>query len=290
MRDRNTSLKKFTESSEIILQPGTTMTDTSRTMNQTTIVGTKYELALPAFLELTWGYDFRQEKFLAKGGGGSLYEASSTSEELSERSNDMPLVVKRLAGATEQLSSKQINAFKQEVSIMYRFRDHRNFAKLCGYSLRPVCLIMKRYHWGDLNAYIEAQSKAARLFPYSKLRVLRLFTDVCKAIEHMHESGFAHCDIKPGNVLLDSEGRDLMAVLTDFGICQVISAAAVKVYAFEVANINGASVYFAAPEALMRLRTKNNVYCTPRIWKSCDVYSLGATLCKMMKRSKLWSQ
>ncbi|MDT8998421.1 tetratricopeptide repeat protein [Paucibacter sp. APW11] len=47
---------------------------------------------------------------------------------------------------------------------------------------------------------------------------LTLFRQVCDAVAHAHQQQIIHCDIKPGNVLVDDEGR---AMLLDFGIAQL---------------------------------------------------------------------
>ena len=49
------------------------------------------------------------------------------------------------------------------------------------------------------------------LDPHNALRLLR---DIGSAVEVLHSKGFAHCDIKPGNIGINSEGR---FVLIDLG-------------------------------------------------------------------------
>src|SRR5262249_56925557 len=43
---------------------------------------------------------------------------------------------------------------------------------------------------------------------------LALFRQVAEALAYVHAKGIRHCDLKPGNVLLDARGR---AVIADFG-------------------------------------------------------------------------
>ena len=104
----------------------------------------------------------------------------------------------------------------------------------------------------------------------------------------MHDAGFAHCDIKPANVLLDiNEWGQLVPIITDFGITRVITSQALKVGAFKVSELNGASLRYAAPEAIQRFRTG---YSTDHseVWKMGDVYSLSMTLVHLILRKGPW--
>ncbi len=59
--------------------------------------------------------------------------------------------------------------------------------------------------------------------PWPVVRALLL--DVLEALAHAHARGVIHRDIKPGNILLRAEGDGVRAVLTDFGIAQVLDGA-----------------------------------------------------------------
>jgi hypothetical protein len=48
---------------------------------------------------------------------------------------------------------------------------------------------------------------------------LRLFLDVCAAVEHAHRHFVVHRDIKPGNILVTNAG---VVKLLDFGICKLL--------------------------------------------------------------------
>jgi eukaryotic-like serine/threonine-protein kinase len=65
-------------------------------------------------------------------------------------------------------------------------------------------------------AYAEQGSLAERLEkgPLPLPEALALFRQVAEALAHVHAKGIRHCDLKPGNVLLDARGR---ALIGDFG-------------------------------------------------------------------------
>src|SRR5436305_1828445 len=59
----------------------------------------------------------------------------------------------------------------------------------------------------------------SRLTPRERLG---LFADVCQAVQHAHQKGVIHRDLKPGNVLVTAEdGRALVKVI-DFGIAKAL--------------------------------------------------------------------
>ncbi len=85
--------------------------------------------------------------------------------------------------------------------------------------------------------------------------------EACEALEHAHERGIVHCDLKPANLLLDDSGR---IRVTDFGLAR--SLADDTPWAAEV---EGTAPYMA-PEQASR--------CWGPIDHRTDVYGIGAVL------------
>ena len=67
---------------------------------------------------------------------------------------------------------------------------------------------------GDTLASTLAQGGAM-----SPADVVNVVSQVAMALDHAHAQGVIHRDIKPGNLILDSEGR---VRLTDFGIAKTV--------------------------------------------------------------------
>jgi serine/threonine protein kinase len=275
--------------SKVIKQPPvqtipTTSEITSITSGSTTWQATIHELSIPAFLEFKFGQSFIQEKFIAKGGGGSIYTCQSLDLELTDLGNYQPLVVKNLGISIGQLGEKLETAFWQEISIMWKFRDSDMFCKVAGFSCDPACMIMRHYQMGDLHHFIYSQDTK---FPYTKLLICELMLQYCMGIAIMHNSDIVHCDIKPANCLLEEHNGKLRLIIADFGISRIVSTTALQVEAFVTSNLKGASVVYAAPEVMQRFRGQI-VSNDPIVWKAGDLFALAVTMLELTQRKSAW--
>ncbi|MCA9242529.1 MAG: protein kinase [Phycisphaerales bacterium] len=97
-------------------------------------------------------------------------------------------------------------------------------------------------------------------------RVARLVAGVAGALQHAHDLGVVHRDIKPQNLLL---GADDQLHVTDFGLARLTDVAGVTLSA----EIVGTPAYMA-PEQINHERGD--------IDGRTDIYSLGATLYEML--------
>ena len=191
-----------------------TMT-TMKDAGATTII-TANELSIPAFLLKEFEVDFVIHNLLAQGGGGKIYSCHAIDQEIKSRSNNSMLVCKLVSdNAVASMSEKHQRAFFQGLSLMWRFKDHPNFVKVYAFSEKQAAIVLQFYPQGDLEKFIHSP-----LNSYGKCMVVNLFTVICRAVNHMHEAEFAHCDLKPANILLQlSPSNILIPVISDFGIC-----------------------------------------------------------------------
>jgi serine/threonine protein kinase len=74
---------------------------------------------------------------------------------------------------------------------------------------KAVFLIMEYLPGGDLHTFVEKRG------PLTRSGLLRVATDVCRALEVLHSNGIIHRDIKPENILIGREGQFKLA---DFGL------------------------------------------------------------------------
>jgi serine/threonine protein kinase len=108
---------------------------------------------------------------------------------------------------------------------------------------------------------VDGESLRSRLRtgPLEPAEVIRLGIGLADAIDHVHSHGITHLDVKPANVLLDSEGNTLLA---DCGVALLTTSAGLNTVA------ETASVVYLAPEQV------HGGEITPAV----DVYALGMLL------------
>jgi serine/threonine protein kinase len=107
---------------------------------------------------------------------------------------------------------------------------------------------------------------------------LQLFIRICSAVQHAHNKGVIHCDLKPSNVLVQTGDDDLaMPKVIDFGIARAFDPEAKQGSSVTIiegsANLAGTPAYMAPEQGDRTTRSVDT---------RADVYSLGAILSEMI--------
>ncbi|KAI3650434.1 hypothetical protein MP228_003915 [Amoeboaphelidium protococcarum] len=281
----------FTQLPVSIENTTTSETSNSFTLNNTVIVNQR-ELAIPGFLQYTENDDFTIEGEIAKGGAARICTAKILSSDLQNRAEGMESCVVKILNS--DISERdEIASFTQEISMMWFFRSSRNFAKLLGFTDNPPMIIMKKYTRGALSAILYNPESAKYVNWTSDLK-FSLMKDIATGIKEMHDSGFAHCDIKSANILIDEDEKSLYAVLSDFGISRIVNTNVPIVDAFQMSKVDGVSVAYAAPEVLRRVanpqdssvRDSESSYAEQI--KATDVYSFAMVAYELVTRRLPW--
>src|SRR5439155_400523 len=103
---------------------------------------------------------------------------------------------------------------------------------------------------------------------------LKLFVDVCQAVQHAHQKGVIHRDIKPSNVLVTMHDSKPVVKVIDFGIAKATGQMLTEKTLFtNFAQMIGTPTYMSPEQAQMSgldVDTRS------------DIYSLGVLLYELL--------
>lgn len=151
-----------------------------------------------------------------------------------------------------------VERFKLEARALARF-SHPNIVIVhdAGEEHGLLFIIMEYVPGGNLREYMTKSLSLAE--------VTRIIHQVAGALTYAHERGVIHRDVKPVNVLLDTNRR---AVLSDFGIAKVLASSA-------AVSRSGAGV--GTPEYMSPEQCRGG-----QVDARTDIYALGVMLYEML--------
>ena len=115
--------------------------------------------------------------------------------------------------------------------------------------------------------YVEGRTLAELLGERGRLpadEAVALGLQACHGLEHAHEAGLVHRDVKPQNLLLRSDGTLKIA---DFGIARAAETTALT----QIGTILGTAAYLSPEQAFGE-----------DVTSAADIYSLGAVLYELL--------
>ncbi|MCH7995721.1 MAG: serine/threonine protein kinase, partial [Planctomycetes bacterium] len=141
---------------------------------------------------------------LGEGGMGVVYRAEQDNPR-----REVALKLLKAGGA----SVIALSRFKEEAQILGRLQ-HPGIAQIfeagtadTGFGPQPF-FAMEFVHGVPLQAYVDSNRLSLR-------SRLELMIKVCQGVQHAHQKGVIHRDLKPGNILVDESGQPK---ILDFGI------------------------------------------------------------------------
>ncbi|MFY9343355.1 MAG: bifunctional serine/threonine-protein kinase/formylglycine-generating enzyme family protein [Planctomycetota bacterium] len=226
-----------------------------------TLAPPKTVAAASASPQPTWIGPYQILELLGEGGMGSVYLAEQQAP-----------VKRRVALKLIKLgmdSRAVVNRFEQERQAL-ALMQHDGIARVydCGTSDRgQPFFVMELVKGVPLTAFCE-QSKLS--LP-ARLLLLR---QVCAAVQHAHQKGVVHRDLKPGNVLVSDDGGKLQIKIIDFGLAKAMGQKLVEATLFtEAGQVVGTPEYMAPEQA-----DPTNADIDTR----ADIYSLGVMLYEVL--------
>lgn len=190
---------------------------------------------------------WRLECELGRGGMGCVWLASRDDGQYR-----LQVAIKLLVGvANSELMRDQLRRERQILADL----DHPGIARLLDGGVREdgtPWYAMEYVQGVELNRYCRQQG-------LSVPERMRLLKDIAEAVHHAHAHLVVHRDLKPGNILVDAQGKPH---LLDFGIAKLLDPAAAG---SSMTLLAAATPAYAAPE---QLRGEH-------VGTAADIYALG---------------
>lgn len=204
--------------------------------------------------------DYRLIRRISQGGMGIVYLAERIDGEMRQR---VALKLLHVTGSPDEELRQQ---FATEQQILSRF-THPNIARLidAGMTSEGRPFMATEYVDGEpIDRWCRHRDSALN-------ERLKLFLQVCDAVDYAHRHMVIHRDLKPGNILVSKEGEPK---LLDFGIARLVDGTdgVSDAPSADSTQGNALTLAYASPEQV----------AGRDLGVASDVYSLGVVLYELL--------
>ncbi|PMD39503.1 Pkinase-domain-containing protein [Hyaloscypha variabilis F] len=221
------------------------------------------------------------EKELGRGSYGVVWLQSRRPTSTSELELPMPYRLR----AVKEIRKTAIGGitwdYLKELETIAKF-SHPCYAgcfvRTYGWYESPECVFitMEYFELGDLQKFMRERP------PFSEHETAQIVQQLLEGAEFMHEKGFAHRDIKPGNILVESPGPQWSVKIADFGISKRAQDGET-----DFRTHVGTSAYMA-PEVLGLGRDRNGNRLPPYS-VAVDIWAIGIITVELLLKRVLFS-
>ncbi|AST92100.1 MULTISPECIES: Stk1 family PASTA domain-containing Ser/Thr kinase [Sutcliffiella] len=197
---------------------------------------------------------YKIEQVIGGGGMANVYLAHDMI-----LNRDVAVKVLRLDYAND---NDFIRRFRREAQSATSL-DHPNIVSIydIGEENDIYYIVMEYVKGQTLKQYIQQNA------PVAFNKVVEIMDQLTSAIAHAHDNGIIHRDIKPQNILIDTEGN---IKVTDFGIAMALSSTTIT----QTNSLLGSVHYLSPEQARGGIATKKS-----------DVYAIGIVMFEMLTGS-----
>ncbi|MBX9694406.1 MAG: serine/threonine protein kinase, partial [Cyanobacteria bacterium] len=208
---------------------------------------------------------YRVIKKVGQGNMGEVYQCQDTQLEC-------VVAVKLLAGDAPE---DDVVRFQREAKATAKL-NHQNILKVRDFKRSNdgrLYLVMDFLEGESLADYIERniQDKGRK----DPEEILDILEQICSALEHSHESGILHRDVKPTNIILSKGTDGLDAKIIDFGIAKLRQID----HTLTKAGLSVGTPAYMSPEAVRG----------EELEERSDIYSFGVMMYELLSDKKPFS-
>lgn len=199
--------------------------------------------------------NYRILESLGIGGMGVVFKAINTKLD--------KLVALKMIAPGLAMNDNFIKRFQKEAKALAKLADPNIVAV---YDLRQ-----ENDQWYIVMEYVDGPNLIDKIKKEGALNLIDaicIIKQVLSAIGHAHEANIVHRDMKPNNIMLNSDGN---VKITDFGLAKDTS-----ISAHSMSIQSGGTLYYMSPEHIKGFSFSD---------KRSDIYSIGMTFYEMLSGS-----